>query len=459
MTANNLITIFERQSIAYASLGLSTNDALLDALDKLNQTAKTELIQLERKELRATQYVGVIQAGGHLMQILPKIDCDPNGLTDAPTGSKANDQAAASAARNFMHLLCHARHLKLHPQTLAALRTGSGTWLEMLTRLFAIELTTQLQQGFHQDYVRRDDMLPYVRGRWNIARQFVRQPNLAQGLDVSYDEYSPDTQLNRIFHLAVKRLQQITRDLSSRQMLADLETWLLPVQVPAHFTSTDLDQIEFNRLNERFLPAFQLARLFLEGQTIQLLAGGQRAYAFVFDMDRLFEQFVAGLLQSQARRILPEAWSGCQIELYGGTPARHLVQPPGIAEDPLFQLKPDLLLHSLGAPFLIIDTKNKALPPISPHRAVSQQDAYQMLAYATRFRCPNILLLYPRTFGAAPLVPACLRIEGTSIRLFVATLDLHQPLENLDQLIRDFRSILHHVHLNTLTPTEAVWPA
>jgi 5-methylcytosine-specific restriction enzyme subunit McrC len=232
-------------------------------------------------------------------------------------------------------------------------------------------------------------------------------------------------------------------------MLADLETWLFPIQVPEHFAAADLDRIEFNRLNERFLPAFQLARLFLEGQTVQLLAGGQRAYAFVFDMDRLFEQFVAGLLQSQARRILPEAWLGCQIELQGGKPAKYLVQPVSPAEKPLFQLKPDILLQSMGAPFLIIDTKNKALPLTRPHRAIARQDVYQMLAYATQFRCPNILLLYPRTFGAAQFLPYFLPIEGTSIRLFIATLDLHQPLENLDQLIRDFRGILNDIQVNS----------
>ncbi len=54
----------------------------------------------------------------------------------------------------------------------------------------------------------------------------------------------------------------------------------------------------------------------------------------------------------------------------------------------MFQLEPDILLGPPGMPRLIIDTKNKALPIWQPYRAVAEADAYQMLAYATQFRCP-----------------------------------------------------------------------
>jgi 5-methylcytosine-specific restriction enzyme subunit McrC len=459
VVASNLITLFEHQAIPYQALGLPVNDPLLDTLDRLNQSAGKDLIHLERNGMRATQYVGVIQVGAHLFQILPKIDCDPDGRIEAPDGSMPHDLAANSAAQNLIHLLSHARHLKLHTQALASLRSSHGSWLELLTSLFTVELVTQLQQGFHQDYVRRDDMLPYVRGRWNITRQFVHQPNLAHGLDVSYDDYSPDTLLNRVFHLAVDRLQLVTHNLQTRQKLADLKTWLLPVQLSAQLNFEDLDRIEFTRLNERFEPAFQLARLFLEGQTVQLLAGGQRAYAFVFDMDRLFEQFVASLLQTQVRRIIPEAWADSLIELQGGTPKKYLVQPPYPTEKPLFPLEPDIVLKLMDIPILIIDTKNKALPPTKPYRAVAETDIYQMLAYAIQFRCQNVLLLYPRTYGSEQTGPNLLQIEGASVRLFVATLNLHQPLEHIDPLIREFRSILEYITLHERTRLEAVWPA
>jgi 5-methylcytosine-specific restriction enzyme subunit McrC len=455
----SIVSIFERQIVPYQTLGLTSNDPFLEILDRLNTSSGKELIQLERKGLRATQLVGVIQAGKHTIQILPKIDCDPEANADAILGSVPYERAAASAAKNFMHLLTYTSGLKLHNQSQAALNTNRGTWLEMLTRLFAVELLTQFQQGFHQDYVRREDLLPYIRGRWIIARQFSRQPNLAQGLLINYDDYLPDTQLNRVFRFAIVKLQQITRDTQNRQMLVDLEGWLQSVQLPATLTQSDLDQIIFNRLNERFYPAFQLAKLLLQGLTVQLLAGGQRAMAFVFDMDRLFEQFVAGFLQTYKQRILPDDWRDLPIERKGGSVKRHLIQSPHPSEKPMFLLEPDILMGFPGLPKLIIDTKNKALPLRHSHRAIAESDAFQMLAYSTQYRCRDVLLLYPHTLGAEKFSSRMLMFDQTSIHLFIATINLHQPLNEITSLIQEFRNIFYSISIQTSTKSEALWPA
>lgn len=456
---SGVISLFEQQKISYEALGLSANDPFLEILDRINKNADKELLQLERTGLRATQFVGVIQAGGRIIQILPKIDCDPQANADSAIGSSSYELAVKSAAQNFLYLLAYANRIKLHNQSLAALRTNRGTWSEMLTRLFAIELLIQLQQGMHKDYVRSEDFLPYIRGRWNIGRQFSLQPNLTRGLDVSYDDYLPDILLNRTFRLAVDRLQMVTRDPQNRQMLASLQSWLQPVQLPTQLNSVDLDQVKFNRLNERFYPAFQLARLLLESLTVQILAGGQRATAFVFNMDRLFEQFVTGLLQTFSRQIIPENWHDLQIELQGGKTRRHLASPPRPSETSLFPLKPDIWLGSPSQPRLIIDTKNKALPLRQSYRAVAESDVYQMLAYAIRFHCSNLLLLYPHTLSADEFTPQVLRIEQTSIRLFVGTLNLHQPLSRISPLIQEFRNILYSIHLQVGSQSEEAWHA
>jgi len=459
LTESKLITLFEHQAVSYELLDITDIDLLLDEIDKINQTAKIDLIKLERKGLRTFQYVGIIQAGSYLIQILPKIDCDPAGSPEAPNGSLPKEIAVRSAAHNFLHLLRHTHNLKLHHQVLATLYTSSGTWMDMLIHMFTSELMIQFQLGFHQEFVRMEELLPYVRGRWNIARQFSNHPNLVDGLDVSYDDYSPDTNLNRVFHLAVNMLKYVTRDPNNRQRLANLESWLVPVQIPSQLNSSDLDRIEFNRLNERFKPSFLLARLFLEGQTVQLLAGGQRSFALVFDMNRLFEQFVSNILQTYAHRILPSAWIDCQIELQGGSPQRFLIDSPYPSERPLFHLKPDILIKSLGVPLLIIDTKNKGLFDVSSYRDISESDVYQMIAYAELFGCPNILLLYPRTYGAIQNEPYSLSINGTNIRIFVATLDLHQPLDSIDCLVLEIRNLLDYINLHEVNPKEVIWPS
>ena len=73
----------------------------------------------------------------------------------------------------------------------------------------------------------------------------------------------------------------------------------------------------------------------------------------------------------------------------------------------------------------IIDTKWKALDPAKRNAGVSQEDAYQMAACASGFRCNHLALLYPRG-GKLPIGKVnafTLRIPGEP-RVAVYSLDL-----------------------------------
>lgn len=454
---NRVITLFEQQAVPYHALGLSSSDPLLEVLERINQDQGKEIIRLERKALRTFQYVGVIQTERCTIQILPKIDYDPRIGTASSSVLLSEKSAEITAARNLIYMLIHTRNLKLHHLTLASLGTVQAGWFEMLTRLFADELLIQLKQGYHLDYVVQEDLLPYLRGRWNVTRQFVRYPDLSGGLDVAYDEYLPDTPLNRIFRLAVRQMQLITRDSENRRRLAELDDLLQPVQIPTS-ASAYLDKIHFTRLSERFKGAFDLARLFLLGQSVHLLAGAQQAWAFVLDMNQLFEAFVTSLLQSNRIRIIPPQWKETVIETQGGRVPKYLARPNYSNAKPFSQIKPDILIKRGSTPFLIIDAKNKVLSHQPVYASIAEDDLYQMVAYATRLRCPNVLLLYPRAKNTN-VIPFFLDVELSPIRIYVATLNLHQPLDKLDGIIGEFRDILGYVHRHMNMTEETLWRA
>ena len=60
-------------------------------------------------------------------------------------------------------------------------------------------------------------------------------------------------------------------------------------------------------------------------------------------------------------------------------------------------MKPDVSFNE-GRSW-ILDTKWKLLDLTDSKLNVSQSDLYQMLAYATRYGCPDIVLLYPHHQG------------------------------------------------------------
>ena len=64
----------------------------------------------------------------------------------------------------------------------------------------------------------------------------------------------------------------------------------------------------------------------------------------------------------------------------------------------LFNLKPDLWLKT-EEKSLIADTKYKIVysDEKNPKKGISQNDLYQMLAYAVRFEVDEIILFYPNT--------------------------------------------------------------
>jgi len=66
---------------------------------------------------------------------------------------------------------------------------------------------------------------------------------------------------------------------------------------------SDLDRIQLDRLNRDYEPVLDLCRLLLESSTLNLQTGRVAQFAFVFDMNRLFEEFVAEFLRRHKSRI------------------------------------------------------------------------------------------------------------------------------------------------------------
>ena len=66
---------------------------------------------------------------------------------------------------------------------------------------------------------------------------------------------------------------------------------------------SDLDRIQLDRLNRDYEPVLNLCRLLLESSTLNLQTGRVAQFAFVFDMNRLFEEFVAEFLRRHKSRI------------------------------------------------------------------------------------------------------------------------------------------------------------
>lgn len=445
-------TLFEHEKKPYSELGWSVDHPIVEQIDSINNLQKKELIHLGRKDLRATQYVGLMQLGDVSIQVLPKIDEYPDSEEISP------DRRYASAASNLMVMLAYAYGIIINPLDLAEMETQQRSWFEWLTFLFASELMRQLQLGVHRAYVTQEEVLPLIKGRWDLSRQFTRHPILVNKFDIQYSDFSANTLLNRVFMAAVCQLLRMTRESSNYQLLHAARAILISAGC---FENVEVqndygEKIHFTRLDERFRTAYQLADLFLQGSGTNIFRGRQESYTLMFDMNVLFEKFVAGFLTRHKRSIFGSYADEIKVLPQAKHKRVHFLSrmPNG---KKIFLLRPDILLFK-GSSFnnsslgLIIDTKYKKLDIIENSRGINEGDGYQMLAYSIAYQCPIVLLIYPQV-GTSPLREG-FDINNCETQLFAATINLHQRLDNPNRLIKEFKQIFSKIERREFTHAE-----
>jgi 5-methylcytosine-specific restriction enzyme subunit McrC len=434
------ITLYEHQPISYQELGWPSGSPYPDLLDQLNNAAGDTIIQVGRKSLKATQYVGVIRVLDLTIEILPKIDYEPAGNADAQIGSNPRKMASTSARVNLLQMLAYAENLKISRKAAASLSTVQQDWFELLIRIFALELQQQILQGPYRAYVRIEDTLPVMRGKWLIAKQLAQHPHQKDRFDLAFDEFTLDNPLNRVFRYTVEILLRLSKDPANRKVLTALRSWLIDVSLPVNITPEILQRIQFTRINDRYWVAYNLAVMFLEQEAMLLSQGKRQSMAFVLDMNRLFEKFVEGFLQRHKRAIFGVSGEGVILKPQSRGLNIHLLKRESDQKN-FIRLRPDLLvIDELGRIVLVLDTKYKRLVGEDHLIHISEGDLYQMLAYLTRFNCKKALLLYPSEINSG-MIRRSYYIPDTDKRIYMATLNLHQPLNDTNSLIREFQSV------------------
>jgi 5-methylcytosine-specific restriction enzyme subunit McrC len=428
-----LVTLFEHESKTFP---WTERDWTL--VDRINTALRTDALRLGmkrgEKRIQAAQHVGVMRLGNRTIQILPKI-YRPNGNAD-------EKDRAREATRNLLYMLECAGNLPVREHALAPLLRFGDDWFEILTRLFATHLLEEWQRGAHRTYYTVEDDLPVLKGKWRISEQ-LKHPAQQHIFAIAYDEFTADNQLNRVFRFTVERLWQLTRDSGNRQLLGELRHWMDEVTLLPHVTAADANPTQLTRLNERFLPLLNLARLFLDGGTLQMTAGDLTSFAFVFDMNQLFEAFIASIIHRHRREILDDQLADCELLIQSRGASLFLAHR---GDRRVFQTRPDLSLRRNQTDFpLLIDTKYKRLDKNDLKLGVSHGDFYQMHAYAHRYECPRVVLLYPQTEGTPQPLRESFPLHFGSKRIEAATVDLRLDMRDKrsrQHLVNELKTIL-----------------
>jgi 5-methylcytosine-specific restriction enzyme subunit McrC len=378
---------------------------------KLNQSTLARLKRLDRfyegsgrrvfdwtnpDWIRIQNYVGVVQVPGLSIEILPKIAPATEAIVDPSNLARAQ---WAQAQKNLVFMLAVAGIIPHSERGFASVEITRMPLIEALIFVFARRLIQELRRGLDRAYVTRIENLPVLRGKILVSTHLRLNAVHPEKLFVAYDDFNPDTMINRILKVACQRLLQMARLAGTQQLLRECLIDLSDVE-EVRITEDCFDQIYLDRNNRRFSPLLEFSRLVLTGSSPQLRAGEITTFALLFPMDTLFEQFIGHLIKRHAETI---GIARNQVSLQGVGHRRwlvHTLQGPG-----KFTLKPDiLLLDRFGAVQTIVDTKWKVLSGDLEDRknGVDEADMYQIFAYATKFESRDNILLYPAVEGLTP---------------------------------------------------------
>ncbi|PZQ58884.1 MAG: restriction endonuclease [Sphingomonas taxi] len=406
-------TILEWETIRY---GEAADEIPMAAADRIAAVAAASpladrggggVLEHGRKGLRARGVVGVIATQGCALEILPKIDVA--GGSDAET--------TGNIRQRVVHMLAVALDLKIDAGQVTALDWQRETLLEILIRLFSEKLFDAVRQGMPRRYVEHADDLPTLRGRLNVTRQFTALAVEPSRLACRFDALTPDIALNRIMRAAVARLSRIARTTDNQRRLRELAFAYADIaDVP--ISALLWDEITLDRTNARWRELLNLARLLLGERFQTTSAGGSDGFSLLFEMNTLFEEYVA--------RMLKRALADTDLRVVSQGGRLYCLEADDRRQ--VFQTRPDILVKRDDVVLQVIDTKWKRIAARidDPKRGVSQADVYQMMAYGRLYRCDRLTMLYPhhREAGCDEGLIGNYAVNSSSGRLDLFSVDL-----------------------------------
>jgi 5-methylcytosine-specific restriction enzyme subunit McrC len=298
----------------------------------------------------------------------------------------------------LLWLLGHARDQSGWREDDVQIDVQAGLVAAMAT-MFAARCRRALSRGILHGYREHEETLPGLRGRLREADQMRARPGITLPLEVRYDDYTSDIVENRMLRSATKRLLTLTGVTPPiRIALTTLDRDL--AEVTPLTPGQRLPAIPITRLNQRYAPALQLARLVLERTSVEHRVGATNATGFLFDMNRVYEDWLTGALTAR-------------LQAHGGRLRRQ--QQLALDHDRQTIMQADLTWWTATTCLAVVDAKYKRLHASGPR----PEDLYQVLAYCTALRTRSGHLVYA---AGSPSPPVVVRHCGVRIHIHVVPL-------------------------------------
>lgn len=330
----------------------------------LKNSENTQFLRLgsncNGKFIQAKNYVGVLQTkSGFTLEILPKI-------------AKNSDDIKTSK-KIFIKMLKALKNFPFKISNFANLDLKKVSILEIFISMFLDELSSLLKKGIKSDYVNFSDNLNFLKGKLIINRQINKNNIHKNRFYVEYDEFTNDIEINQIIKTTLEFLYKRSSYIKNQQRIRRFLFIFDEVSKHKNYKNF-FKHYCINRQTKHYEQALLWCKIFLLKNSFTPYSGDNLAFAFLFDMNRLFENYVGKFIQKNYENVKLQYFK------------KYLVDSPKS-----FKLIPDIFIA--GESKIIADTKWKTVE--SP-KEISQADLYQLYTYGKKYNCYRLFLIYPK---------------------------------------------------------------
>jgi 5-methylcytosine-specific restriction endonuclease McrBC regulatory subunit McrC len=255
--------------------------------------------------LCANQYVGVIEVDDVAVEIYPKLDAAL--ISNGDSAPIADTVKLNTVMRNLLWMLEVSAHRELIEADTGHLEETPTNFFDLFAYLLGKNLLSQLMSGVPHRYVAHRGDLHTVRGKINLGEQVSRNWNRFDRIACTWDEFTPNTPVNRLLKCACRFLAGRVSYSEAARLLIDCLALLDEVEDVSPLTALrDVQNLRFDRSMDRFRLAYDLAQRLLRSSGHALGVGGANTYVFLIDMNKLFEDYVHAALAAHFRTAISQ---------------------------------------------------------------------------------------------------------------------------------------------------------